>query len=168
MTLEANCVHKGACPSSGLRGLYSHHFSKADPTWLDWGPRARLHGEAHRAWAVGQDSGGPRAWCAGHLAPRGPCLVLEPGEMALCVDHKSWDRRCPDGFAEGHPYQGGLWLPRWHGGKEPACQGRRQRKLGFNPWGVEDPLEKGMVTQSSIPAWEIPWTEEPGGLQSVG
>ena len=34
--------------------------------------------------------------------------------------------------------------------------------------GQEDPLEKGMATHSSILAWEIPWTEEPGGLQSVG
>ena len=34
--------------------------------------------------------------------------------------------------------------------------------------GWEDPLEKGMATHSSILAWRIPWTEEPGGLQSVG
>ena len=34
--------------------------------------------------------------------------------------------------------------------------------------GWEDPLEKGIVTHSSILAWKIPWTEEPGGLQSVG
>ena len=33
--------------------------------------------------------------------------------------------------------------------------------------GEEDPLEKGMVTHSSILAWRIPWTEEPGGLQST-
>ena len=32
----------------------------------------------------------------------------------------------------------------------------------------EEPLEKGMATLSSILAWEIPWTEEPGGLQSMG
>ena len=32
----------------------------------------------------------------------------------------------------------------------------------------EDPLEKGMTTHSSILTWEIPWTEEPGGLQSMG
>ena len=32
----------------------------------------------------------------------------------------------------------------------------------------EDPLEKGMATHSSILAWEIPWTEEPGRLQSMG
>ena len=32
----------------------------------------------------------------------------------------------------------------------------------------EDPLEKEMATHSSIPAWRIPWTEEPGGPQSMG
>ena len=32
----------------------------------------------------------------------------------------------------------------------------------------EDPLEKGKATHSSILAWKIPWTEEPGGLQSLG
>ena len=34
--------------------------------------------------------------------------------------------------------------------------------------GQEDPLEKEMATHSSIPAWRIPQTEEPGGLQSMG
>ena len=34
--------------------------------------------------------------------------------------------------------------------------------------GWEDPLEKGMAPHSSIPAWRIPWTEEAGGLQSMG
>ena len=34
--------------------------------------------------------------------------------------------------------------------------------------GQEDPLEKGMATHSSIIAWRIPWTEKPGGLQSMG
>ena len=34
--------------------------------------------------------------------------------------------------------------------------------------GQEDPLEVGMATQSSILAWRIPWTEKPGGLQSMG
>ena len=33
--------------------------------------------------------------------------------------------------------------------------------------GWEDPLEKGMTTHSSILSWRIPWTEEPGGLQSL-
>ena len=34
--------------------------------------------------------------------------------------------------------------------------------------GWEDPLEKGMATHSSILAWRIPWTEEPGGVQTMG
>ena len=34
--------------------------------------------------------------------------------------------------------------------------------------GLEDPLEKGTVTHASVLAWRIPWTEEPGGLQSMG
>ena len=45
----------------------------------------------------------------------------------------------------------------------PAMQEMWVRSLGW-----EDPLEKGMATHSSIPAWGIPWTEEPGGLQSMG
>ena len=36
------------------------------------------------------------------------------------------------------------------------------------PLGQEELLEKKMATHSSIPAWRIPWTEEPGGLQSMG
>ena len=34
--------------------------------------------------------------------------------------------------------------------------------------GQEDPLEEGMATHSSILAWRVSWTEEPGGLQSIG
>ena len=34
--------------------------------------------------------------------------------------------------------------------------------------GQEDPLEKGMANHPSVLAWEIPWTEEPSGLQSMG
>ena len=34
--------------------------------------------------------------------------------------------------------------------------------------GREDPLEKGMATHSSMLPWKIPWTEKPGGLQSMG
>ena len=45
----------------------------------------------------------------------------------------------------------------------PAMQETRVQSLGR-----EDPLEKGMATHSSILAWEIPWTEEPGRLQSMG
>ena len=42
------------------------------------------------------------------------------------------------------------------------------QKIGVQSLGWEDPLEKGMATQSNILAWRIPWTEEPGGLQYLG
>ena len=42
------------------------------------------------------------------------------------------------------------------------------KETWVQPLGGEDPLEEGMATHSSILAWRIPWTEEPGGLQSVG
>ena len=42
------------------------------------------------------------------------------------------------------------------------------RETGVRSLGREDPLEKEMATHSSILAWAIPWTEVPGGLQSLG
>ena len=40
--------------------------------------------------------------------------------------------------------------------------------MGIRSQGWEDPLEESMATDSSTLAWIIPWTEEPGGLQSMG
>ena len=58
-------------------------------------------------------------------------------------------------------------LPSGSDGKKkknlPAMQETRVQSLDW-----EDPLEKEMATHFSILAWEIPWTEEPGGLQSMG
>ena len=48
----------------------------------------------------------------------------------------------------------------------PAKQETRQMPVQF--LGQEDPLEKGMATHSSSLAWEMPWTEESGELQSMG
>ena len=42
------------------------------------------------------------------------------------------------------------------------------QEIWFQSLGWEDPLEEGMATHSSALAWRIPWTEEPGGLQSMG
>ena len=53
-------------------------------------------------------------------------------------------------------------------GKEPACQFRRRKRRGFDPWVGEDALEKEMVTHSSVLARRIPRAEEPGGLPSKG
>ena len=55
-------------------------------------------------------------------------------------------------------------FPDGSGSKEPACD---MGDPGSIP-GWEDPLEKGMATHSSILAWKIPWTEQPGELQPMG
>ena len=61
-------------------------------------------------------------------------------------------------------YAGGFTIPGGSNGKESACDaGDLIQSLGR-----EDPLEKGMATHSSILARRIPWSEQPGGLQSKG
>ena len=51
-------------------------------------------------------------------------------------------------------------------GKLPASAGVQETQVRLLGW--EDPLEEEMATPSSIPAWRILWTEEPGRLQSMG
>ena len=57
-------------------------------------------------------------------------------------------------------------FPGGAGGGEPTCQRRRQMRVPS--LGQEDPLEEEMATHSSILAWRISWSEEPGGLQTMG
>ena len=52
-------------------------------------------------------------------------------------------------------------------GKESVCNAGDTGDAGSIP-GLGDPLEEEMAPHSSILAWEIPWTEEPGGIQSMG
>ena len=62
-----------------------------------------------------------------------------------------------------------LGFPGGDSGKEPTCQSMQETqetRIRYLDW--EEALEEGMATHSSILAWRIPWTEEPGGLQSVG
>ena len=58
-----------------------------------------------------------------------------------------------------------LSFPCGSDGKESA---NNEGETQVQSLGREDPLEKGMATHSSILPWRIPWTEEPGGLQSAG
>ena len=65
--------------------------------------------------------------------------------------------RCSLSFRMGFP--GGT------GGREPTCQCRR---CGFHPWVGKIPCRRTRQPYSSALAWRSPWTEEPGGLQSIG
>ena len=64
------------------------------------------------------------------------------------------------------------WIPgittQWLSGKESARRSQEPQERRVWSLGQEDPLEEGMATHSSILAWRIPWTEEPGRLQSIG
>ena len=51
--------------------------------------------------------------------------------------------------------------------KNPSAM-KETQEMKFRSLGWGDPLEEEMATHSSILAWRLPWTEEPGGLQSVG
>ena len=68
-----------------------------------------------------------------------------------------------DGHRVNTAHGDSMRLPWLLGDKDSACQCRSHRKPGFDPWI----RKKGMATHSSILAWEIPWTEEHGGLQSM-
>ena len=65
------------------------------------------------------------------------------------------------------------WWGRYDATSEPpgkpfSSDGRKSAYNAVQSLGQKDPLEDGMATYCSILAWRIPWTEEPGGLQSVG
>ena len=98
--------------------------------------------------------------------PRGSLLG-----SAECAHHKWWLTRYRQGWER-------LWDFAFHfclfcgfpGDtvvKNPPANAGHARDAGSIP-GLENPLEEGMATHSSILAWRIPWTEEPGGLESMG
>ena len=72
-----------------------------------------------------------------------------PGEISITSDIQM----TPGGFSDGSD------------GKELACNVGDPSLIPGS--GRSDPLEKGMATHSSILSWRIPWTEEPGTLQSM-
>ena len=59
-----------------------------------------------------------------------------------------------------------IYAARWLSGKESACSAGAA-EMWVQSLGQEDLLEEEMVTHSSNPVWTIPWSEEPGSLQSV-
>ena len=69
-------------------------------------------------------------------------------------------------FTKNYYVSGGLL--RWQRGKEPAYQGKRYKQCKFDLWVGRIPWRKACQSTPSILAWKIPWTEEPGKLQSTG
>ena len=113
------------------------------PTWGGW---PALHG----GWGAG-DGLAQRGWpCTERMQLKGPEICKRwfyCSKMKLCMVITTL-----------------MGFPGGSDGKESACNAGDP---GLIP-GSEDPLEKGMAAHSSILDWEIPWTEERGGLQSTG
>ena len=104
--------------------------------------------------------------------------VLEWDAIVFCSSHESAAVRAGDFWSNQHPFaklclmpryyrdwnKSPLGFPKWLNGKESACNaGDAVQSLGW-----EDPLEDEMIILPRILAWEIPKTEKPGGLQSMG
>ena len=71
-----------------------------------------------------------------------------------------------DGYYAATVLQAGL--PRLHCGKRTRLPLQEREETQVRSLGREDPLEEEVAIRSSALAWRIPWTEEPGGLQSMG
>ena len=77
-------------------------------------------------------------------------------------------RECLFQFSQHKPFSRAIGFPGGASGKESACQCRRCKRWGFDPWvGKISWRKKGQTTPGFL-AWKIPWTEEPGGQQSMG
>ena len=137
-----------------------------------WWPFWHVWGECHCSFDL--HSSNNEWWLASfhvfisHLSSLMKCLLMEllPAFFRLgCLFFWYWVAWAPCIFWKLSLCQ--LGCSGGSSGEQPACQFRRLETQVQSLSG-EDPLEKEMATCSSILAWEIPWTEEPGGLQSLG
>ena len=98
------------------------------------------------------------------------CLQSQPSPCKPCTLCWVWATSSASSSLLYTP-KGGLcifyYLPYYWWGF-PVAQTVKNLPAMQETWGWKDPLEKGMATHSSILAWRIPWTEDPGGLQSMG
>ena len=105
------------------------------------------------------------------LVPRTPCMDSTPGQLrvpfvcSLCTQNNkilallSFDMGTHPHKRDWCSFTSFMGFP---GGSRPTMRETWVQSLGW-----DDALEEGMATYSSILAWRIPWTEEPGGLQSI-
>ena len=105
-------------------------------------------------WVSSPHKGSLWAWGRLDLGSKWQWSIHSCYQMLLVLTPSPWSEVC---------HRLGK-LPRWLRGKEwPAVQ-----ETGIQLRGQEDPLEEEVATRSRILVWETPWTEEPGGLQSMG
>ena len=103
-----------------------------------------------RKWLGSWTWGSGRPGCNFQVQSFASCLTL--GNVYNLIEHPS---------EKGRGLPGASMLKNLPAMQEP----QKMQVPSLGP--LEDPLEEGMATHSSILAWRIPWTEEPGGLQSI-
>ena len=120
---------------------------------------------------LGNDAGTPMSLKHSTQWARALIHQLPTASEGCCWGREKLRIPCTSAFSRTHlrtqrkPFSKEMQgLPWQLSSKESTCQCRR---CGFNP-SLEDPLEKEMATHSSILAWEIQWTEEPGGYSPWG
>ena len=119
-------------------------------------PDAGKHGRQEEMGTTDDEMVGWHHWLYGHEFEQAPGVVK---------DREAW-RAAVHGVAK----RVGLDWPNWTelSGTEPACPYTRPKRCGFDPWVGKIPWRRNWQTHSSILAWRITWTEEPGQLQFIG
>ena len=103
----------------------------------------------------------------GHEFEKTPGNGEGQGGLACCSPwgHKESDMTGQLNKTDEKQRNTSMVLPMWLSGNVSALQCRTQ---GLDPWVRKIPLEEGVATHSSILAWRIPWTEDPGGATVHG
>ena len=156
----------------GLRGRCEAGHRPSHPPKAPRGGRSR--GEPGLGWASGeQDHRLPH--CRGHVETglgQSEGTAAEPGDG---TELNGSTQSCGQSWAAQHPALTGELVGRPL--SAPSGPGLARLVQGFQAWGLFSwyiqglmggQLQKEMATHSSILAWEVPWTEEPGGLHSMG
>ena len=93
------------------------------------------------------------------------------GELGGDRSRRLWGFGAEGGLAPKKVFTASLWLLDFPGsasGKDPACQGRRCKRPGFDPWAGKIPWRRAWPPTPVFWPGAPPWTEEPGGRQSIG
>ena len=136
----------------------------------------------HRLWSLSSNPA-PQLWVRCLVTPKQRIRTHQPPGLLSLASHSTH----PGGYISVassplrlllaftlYTSKGNVWwwrntfdgFPWWLTGKESTCQCRKEMQETWVQFlGQEDRPEKEMATHSSVPAWEISWIEEPGGLQ---
>ena len=147
MPLNERELKKGLALSRGMLQRNSGEMHPWAHLWRVWANSSHLHS---------QPQGSQRVLTA-KLAQRSVALPLPEPETHSPVDYKTLVF-----ISRATVSQVVLVV------KNPPTNARDIKRQWVQSLGWEDPVEEGMATHSSILSWRIPWTEEPGGLQSMG